>query len=303
MREIWPNFFLVGAAKAGTTSLYAYLSQHPEVFFPAIKEPHYFTQVRPSAEQWFFIEAITKRSAYLRLFAGADGHAVVGDASPSYLWHPEVPQRIREAAPTARIAMILRDPLDRAYSHYLMDFREGVQHRPFYQALLEDMNRPVRGWGVSYLYYELGLYSEQVQRYLDIFGPDRIKILLFDEFRCDVKRALRDVALFLDLDPTPLQGIDTSKMHNSYAAPRNPLMRRLAGAKFSRIIGQTIVPRRLGAFIFNKWFIKSAPKPPIDSQARDLLCSLYEPDLLKLERLLGRPLPELRGSWAQRPAA
>src|SRR5216683_998574 len=71
MCEIWPNFFLVGAAKAGTTSAYAYLSQHPQVFFPRIKEPHFFTRVRPSGEQRFFVEAITDRTAYLRLFWGA----------------------------------------------------------------------------------------------------------------------------------------------------------------------------------------------------------------------------------------
>ncbi|HKV56206.1 MAG TPA: sulfotransferase [Candidatus Binataceae bacterium] len=297
MHEIWPNFFLVGAAKAGTTSLYAYLSQHPDVFFPAVKEPHFFTQVRPSADQRFFIEAITKRSAYLRLFAGARGHAVIGDASPSYLWHEEAPVRIRETVPHARIAMILRDPLERAYSHYLMDYREGVQHRTFYDALVEDMRRPDRGWGVSYLYYELGLYSEQVRRYLDTFRPERVKIMLFDEFRSDVKAALGDISRFLGLDPAPLESVDTSTTYNSYAAPRNQWMRRLAGAKFSRMIGQTIVPRSVGAFIFQRMFLKNAQKPPLDGRARDLLCSLYEPDLDRLERLLGRSLPELRKSW------
>src|SRR5579885_2234849 len=105
MHEIWPNFFLVGAAKAGTTSIYAYLSEHPQVFFPAIKEPHFFTQVRPSRELQFLIEAISKRSAYLRLYASAAGHQIIGDASPSYLWHPEVPERIRAEVPQAKIAI------------------------------------------------------------------------------------------------------------------------------------------------------------------------------------------------------
>src|SRR5690242_20423490 len=105
MHEIWPNFFLVGAAKAGTTSIYTYLSQHPDVFFPVIKEPHFFTQVHSTPQLRFLIEAITKRSAYLRLYANADGHKVIGDASPSYLWHPEVPQRIRAQVPQANVAI------------------------------------------------------------------------------------------------------------------------------------------------------------------------------------------------------
>src|SRR5205807_6443730 len=142
---------------------------------------HFFTQVRPAAELKFLIDAITDRDEYLRLFSKSNGRRIIGDASPSYLWHPEVPRRINEVAPDAKIAIILRDPVERAYSHYLMDYREGAQSRPFYSALLEDMHRPKKGWGVSYLYYELGLYAQQVRRYLETFTPERVKILLFED--------------------------------------------------------------------------------------------------------------------------
>jgi hypothetical protein len=297
MHEIWPNFFLVGAAKAGTTSIYAYLSQHPRVFFPKVKEPHFFTQVRAAPEQRFLIEAVGKRSAYLRLYAGATGNSVIGDASPSYLWHPEVPKRIRTEVPKAKIAIILRDPVERAYSHYLMDYREGVQNRPFYEALLDDMKRAEKGWGISYLYYELGLYAEQVQRYLEAFGPEQVKVLMFDDLRHDPGAVLGELADFLGLDPSPLAAIDTSRKYNSYAAPRNQYLRRLAGARFSRVVGQVAIPHRLGAFIFERFFLKNAPKPSLDPRARDLLCSLYEPELDRLEALLGCLLPELRHSW------
>jgi Sulfotransferase family len=297
MHEIWPNFFLVGAAKAGTTSIYTYLSDHPEVFFPSIKEPHFFTQVRPAPEQQFLIEAVTKRTQYVRLYARAAGHRVIGDASPSYLWHPEVPKRIRAEIPEAKIAIILRDPVERAFSHYLMDYREGAQNQPFYEALLNDMKRPEKGWGVSYLYYELGLYAGQIGRYLDVFKPDRVKILMFDDLRHDPKAVLSELALFLGLDPSPLADIDTSRRYNSYAAPRNQYLRRLAGAKFSRLVGQAIVPHRLGAYIFERFFLKEATKPQLDPRARELLCSLYDPELDRLEKLLGRRLPELRHSW------
>jgi len=233
----------------------------------------------------------------LRLFAKADSHRVVGDASPSYLWHPEVPRRIREAAPEARIAIILRDPVERAYSHYLMDYREGAQHRRFYPALLADMNRAEKGWGISYLYFELGLYARQVRRYLETFKPERVKILLFDDFRRDAKSVLHELGNFLELDPRPLDAIDTSKHYNSYAAPRNQFLRRVAGAKLPRLLGQLIVPRSVGVFVFERFFLKHRPKPPIDTRARDLLYSLYESELDELEKLMGRSLPELRRSW------
>ena len=286
MHEIWPNFFLVGAAKAGTTSIYAYLSQHPQIYFPAVKEPHFFTQARPSPKLQFLIEAVTKRSAYLRLYAQAAGHSIIGDASPSYLWHPEVPERIRAEIPHAKIAVILRDPVERAYSHYLMDYREGAQSRPFYEALLDDMKRPDKGWGLSYLYYELGLYAEQVQRYLETFKPEQVKVLMFYDFCREPKGVLREMTDFLGLDPHPLADIDTSRKYNSYAAPRNQYFRRMAGAKISRILGQALMPHWLGALIFERIFLKQAPKPPLDARARELFCSLYEPELDKLEKLL-----------------
>lgn len=297
MQEIWPNFFLVGAAKAGTTSIYAYLSRHPDVFFPAIKEPHFFTQVHAAPEQQFLTEAVTKRSAYLRLYSRATNHLVIGDASPSYLWHPEVPQRIRAEVQQAKVAIVLRDPVERAYSHYLMDYREGAQSKPFYEALLDDMHRLEKGWGVSYLYYELGLYAEQVQRYFEIFKQEQVKVLMFDDFRRDAKAVLREIAAFLGLDPKPLTHVDTSRKYNSYAAARNEHLRRVAGAKWSRMVGQTLIPRRLGAFIFEQIFLKQAPKPRLDPRTRELLCSLYDPELDKLKKLLGRRLPELRHSW------
>ena len=297
MREIWPNFFLVGAAKAGTTSAYAYLSQHPQVFFPRIKEPHFFTQVSLSGKQRFFVEAITDRTVYLRLFRGARGFSVVGDASPSYLWHPDVPRRIRARVPDAKIAIILRDPVERAHSHYLMDYREGVEDLSFYDALVRDMNRREKGWGVSSLYFELGQYARQVRRYFQTFPPNQIRILFFEDFRRDVKLGLRRLATFLELDTGAIDCIDTSKAHNSYAKPRSELARRLAGAKLSRILGRTVVPRKAGKFIFEKFFLRRAPKPPIDPRARELLCALYDPDVTELEKTLGYPLPQLRRSW------
>jgi hypothetical protein len=297
MPEIWPNFFVVGAAKAGTTSIYAYLSQHPQVFFPAVKEPHYFAQVRPARELRYSAEAITDRGAYLRLFRHARGYKIVGDASPSYLWHPEVAYRIKRAVPDARILILLRDPIDRAFSHYLMDYREGVQDEPFYTALRRDMERTEKGWGVSYLYYELGLYSAQVYRYLDAFGPERVHLMLFEEFKRDVRRALKEMAAFLEIDPAPMARIDIKKAHNAYANVRSERMRKIAGSDFARALGKILVPRRLGKYIYEEFFLKPGRKPAIDPRAHELLRALYTDEIVAVEKVVGRTLPELRKSW------
>ncbi|SRR5579875_101807 len=300
MPEIWPNFFVVGAAKAGTTSIYAYLSQHPQVFFPAIKEPHYFAQVRPARELRYSAEAITDRGAYLRLFRHARGYKVIGDASPSYLWHPEVAYRIKRTVPHARILILLRDPIDRAFSHYLMDYREGVQDEPFYAALRRDMSRALKGWGVSYLYYELGLYSAQIYRYLDAFGPDRVHIMVFEEFRRNVRGALKELAAFLDIDPEPMDWIDINKAHNAYAVVRSERLRKIAGSDLARALGKVLVPRRMGKYIYEHFFLRPGHKPAMDPRAHDLLQSLYADEVAQVEKVLGRNVPELRMSWHSR---
>jgi len=306
----WPNFFIVGAANSGTTSLYTCLNQHPEVFLPALKEPHYFAHLRPAYEQRYMRTYVTEEKAYLKLFRRAAGYRAIGEASPSYLFDAEAPLRIRSVVPHARIIMLLRDPVERAHSHYLMDVREGVQDQHFYEAVEEDWYRSEKGWGRSHLYVELGLYAEQVDRYMSAFGSDQVLILMFEELRRasqNGKSALAKVLRFLDVDVSYLDRIDTSYAENSYGVARTKWARRLAGSNRVRRIGQILVPPSLGSnqavkrLIFQRFFVKSAPRPEIDPRARDLLCSIFDPDIGVLEERLDRHLPDLRLTWEQLP--
>ncbi|MGH7933204.1 MAG: sulfotransferase family protein [Candidatus Binataceae bacterium] len=297
MAEIWPNFFIAGAAKAGTTSLYSYLKQHPQVFLPKIKEPQYFASVKPAPEYAHLVDAVTDRGRYLKLFRGAERYAAIGDASPSYLWDPEAPNRIKRTVPHARIIISLRDPVERAFSHYLMDYREGAQDLPFYEAICEDVARKKKGIGVSFLYVEFGQYHAQVRRYLNTFGPDNVEILMFEQLRRATREVIARIVRFLGLDAAPVDQIDTSRVHNGYAVPRARWARWLAGAHWTRTLGQTVVPRSLAAFIYEQFLLKSGRKPEIDPRAKELLCEIYQPEIRQLEQVLGYPLPELRRSW------
>jgi len=303
---IWPNFFIVGAANSGTTSLYSYLRQHPDVFLPALKEPHFFAQISPSHEQRHLRSLIRDERAYLKLFRRAKRYKAIGEASPSYLWEANAPYRIHRAVPHAKIIIVLRDPVERAYSHYLMDVREGLQDLPFHEALKEDWSRREKGWSVSQLYVELGLYAEQVRRYLEVFGAERLLILTLEELMTSAlngKSVVADVLRFLDLDTAPLYKIDTSRVENGFAVARWSWARRMAGANWVRRAGQILVPVSLGAnhtvkrVVFQRYFVKVVPKPSIDVRARDWLRSIYDPDVSALESLLGRELSELRRSW------
>ncbi len=293
----WPNLFIVGAVKSGTTSLYAYLGQHPDVFFPQIKEPHFFTRPKPSPAQRHLITFVRDESRYRDLYRDAAQYPWRGDASPSYLWCPEAPERIARVAPDARIIAILRDPIERAYAQYLMDYSEGAIHEPFYEALKTDWRRPDKGWGVSQLYVELGLYTEQIRRYRGLFGRDRVLVLLLEDLKTNARGVVRTIARFLGSDERSTGAIDTREAHNRYRQPKGAWARRVAGHPISRFLGERVVPRRLGVYVWERWFQKEAAKPARDERAARFLKEIYAPEITALEAELGRPLPELRRSW------
>lgn len=203
-----PNFFLVGASRAGTTSLWDHLRQHPDVFFPAYpypKEPSYFCDLAP-----VWGRPYRDLRSYLSGFEGAGGEQAIGDASTTYLPSPEAPARIHARYPNARIIVILRNPADRAHSLYTLLCQLGFEWiTPFERALAEEPARRVSSsfmhdnpfWYYAYLYFSSGLYADQVERYLTIFPAPQVKILLFENLRRRPRETAQDVYRFLGIDP------------------------------------------------------------------------------------------------------
>lgn len=195
-----PNFLIVGAARSGTTSLYEWLSGHPEVFLPAWKEPSYFVNGY----------GIKDREQYLALFAGGQGKKAIGEASAAYLAAPESPQWIRRELSSPRIIMILRDPVRRAMSLYAWMTMEGYEPCGSFEAALDAeprrmadpefvRNCPQYFW--DYYYFTSGLYAQQVQRYLEVFGRSQMRIYLFEELAKNPAALFADVCTFLEIDP------------------------------------------------------------------------------------------------------
>ncbi|WP_353686678.1 sulfotransferase [Thermodesulfovibrio sp. 3462-1] len=200
-----PNFFIVGAQKAGTTSLYEYLKEHPEIYMSPVKEPHYFAKDldyenmrRDMKRTTIFIRTLEE---YLELFNGVKNEKAIGEASPSYLYSKVAAYEIKKFNPDAKVIMILRDPVERAYSHYLMNLRDGLtSEKDFIKEVLSDLKKPKKGWGISHLYIELGLYYEQVKRYLDTFPKDNVKILLYEDFKLNTYEVIKDIFSFLGVE-------------------------------------------------------------------------------------------------------
>jgi hypothetical protein len=286
-RSRWPNLFLVGAAKAGTTSLYAELARHPAVFMAPMKEPHFFSRIEPSPQWKDFFPYISDEDEYLALFEGATDEQVLGEASTSYLWDTRAAERIRRTVGEASILIMLRDPVDRAYSQYWNDVREGLEKRPFLEALREEQRFGPRRWGVSSLYIDCGRYADQVARYLDRFGS-RVHVLLFEDFVADQAGAVGGVLSFLGLPPTDAGAL--TERSNPAALPRSKLGGALLASGRVRRIARATVPRTLRRRLRGA-LLKEASPPPMDAEARALLTEVFRPEVERLAERLGRPLP------------
>jgi hypothetical protein len=297
---VLPTFFIVGAAKAGTTSLYHYLNQHPDVYMSPNKEPHWFSRVRPVPGQ--DSRPVASEEEYLELFNEWNGESAIGEASPSYLWDEEAPYRIKEAVPHAKIIAILRDPVERAYSHYLMQVREGKEDLPFMAALQQDYHEENKAWSASRLYVDLGFYADQVQRYLEVFGEEQVKICLYaKELIRNPRALLKSVMEFIEVDPRYAASVRTDTWSNTYAVPRSRLAldvfrsRIRRSRRFEALKEKLIPDQRLRARIRETLLYKAGTKPQMDVQARKFLIDLYREDVHRLASLIDRDL----GHWLQ----
>ena len=296
---IWPTFYIVGAVKCGTTSLWAHLKKHPQVFLPELKEPHYFLGPQPPLQDGD--EVVLDHCAgylerYQSLYRPADGYPAIGDASPSYLWEETSARSIYAACPKARIIISLRDPVMRAHSRYLMNVTElGTESLPFHEALLKDRERARKGWWTSRLYVECGLYYAQVRRYLETFGREQVLVILFDELAKSPEAFYLKVTRHIGIGPLQADATDLSLARNQYRKARLPSVQGFVRKVTTEKLRQKLAPAPLRQLLDPLRFERK--KPEIDEESRRYLQQIFEPDIAQLEDLLGRKLPELRKSW------
>lgn len=249
-----PNFFLAGVPKAGTSSLYAYLEQHPQVYMCFPKEPTFFAaaDILPEGyrdrlergatrgsdgmeRHWRGIRVPGKRwliaewEDYLELFHDVSGEVAIGDASVDYFWLPSSPQAIHATAPDARLIFVLRDPAERLFSEYLASLWHEPPLQTFRAQFLEAMHRPDPWKGLR---LHVGRYAAHLQRFADLFPRDQIRIYLYEDYCANARAVLRDLFEFLGVDPD--QPVDLSRRENVPIVPRFPFVhavrRRMFGA-------------------------------------------------------------------------
>jgi len=290
----WPNFFVVGAPKAATTSLYYYLKNIPQVYMSPIKEPSFFSP--RTVKGAGLLDVVKSKQEYLRLFDSASGFYAVGEASPTYLWDPDVPKLIHEAVPNAKIIAILRDPIERAYSQYLEKIKYSGSKISFYDELIRDRQIKERIYPISKLYVEFGMYFDQVKRYFDQFGKPNVKVIIFEEFISHPMDTVNEILEFLGI---AFRTDEVVGKYNAYSAPRGGIsivpyvFFRWLRAKNPRLAMMILklLPDYLTEILPEKLLFKKSDRPQIEDRAIEFLRGIYLEEVAKLETLLGRPVP------------
>jgi hypothetical protein len=285
-----PNFMIIGAQKAGTTSLYNYLKGHPEVFMSRVKETHFF-----SYQDWEGSHATGRRritepvrslEAYQRLFEGAGSAVARGEASPSYLYSRNAPGRIHSLIPEVRLIAVLRNPADRAYSNYLHCRRHGIEPlSDFRTALAAEDARTKEGWEPIFHYKAKGFYSRQLLRYFDCFAREQIEILLYEDLRRDPNLVLGQIFEFIQVDAGILPSV--LRQYNVAGAPRNPIAAALIKASDPfRPMLESLIPDRVRHAMRGALMVR----PNMPAGVREELAREYREEILQLEILIDRDL-------------
>ena len=295
---LMPSFLIAGAAKSGTSALWKYLSQHPEIFMSPKKEPHFFAyenKIPASNGPGDYTKfAITDLESYKALFANVSSEKAIGEAAMTSLYVPRSVERIQYYIPQAKFIMMLRQPADRAFSsymHLIRDNREPIQN--FTEALKLEQKRIAQNWGFMWHYTQMGFYYEQVKRFFDNFHESQIRVYLHDDFDSDPIHVIRDIFCFLEVDdnfvPNMRIRVNMSGVHKNSVTANfikilfdrpNPL----------RFIARKLIPHE------KRWaFTASVRNRNLQHQSlsRSLrydLTAQFREDIIRLQELIKRDL-------------
>jgi hypothetical protein len=294
-----PNLFVIGAAKAGTTALYNYLAQHPQVFLSLIKEPEFFSK------EEFYARGLDWYQDWH--FEGAEDYPVRAEATPHYLyWSDKVAHRVKEAYGERPVKFIVsfRDPVSRAYSMYWNMVREGIEDLDFDEALRveerrlkQNRNELYQLGSMAYGYSAGSRYASLLQPYLDLFSPENFFFVLQDDLKSRTNETCQEIFEFLGIESS----IEINSSNSNPAAmPRSRLLHKALRRR--PLLNEFIKPfipirvRRVRRSLKSKILkanLKKTPYVPLLPQlAHDLRLS-YRTELEKLEKITGREL----SSW------
>ncbi len=296
-----PDFFIVGAPKSGTTAMNEYLSVHPDIYIPPQKEMHFF------GADLNFGGPFYRRNlaAYLDTYAAWDRQKRAGEASVWYLYSTQAAAEIKAFNPDSSVIIMLREPVEMLYSLYYQFLWDGNEHLPTFEAALAAENDRRAGKNITrttylpqgLLYREAALYTDQVRRYFDVFGRERVHVIIYDDFAADVRACYQHTLAFLGVDTERIETDFAVVNANKYADKiavrnilRDPIVRRAARAV------RPFLPRPIYDALqnaqtrFKRSNTRFEKRPPLNPDLRAALKREFAPEVARLGDLLGRDL-------------
>lgn len=292
-----PDFFIIGAPKCGTTSLYYYLNQHPDICMSIPKEPRY-------------IELKNKRyfdTSYKEAFRHWSGEKALGEASPTYLFAPYVAKRLYQHYPNARLIVILRDPIERAYSDWWMYYSKGIEKRSFRDCVSMNLERIADDnrfegregearwknevWMIEQkrriaepFYIDVGHYGRQLTRYFSLFSAEQILVIRTDDLAGKPRRTLLELYNFLEVSPNAQFEID-EHLNPAMGMIPAPILRLFRAAQKAKL--PLFTPEFVKEAV-RKHFRLRGERPAVDKETYSILKTHFKNDVHRLEDLLGR---------------
>jgi hypothetical protein len=288
----FPDFFLVGHPKCGTSAMYSMLRQHPQIFMPEVKEPRYFVG---DGELATYALRTATLAEYLGLFAGASPSQKVGEASPNYLGSATAAAAIAAANPDARIIAVLREPASLVRSLHQHRLREGAETISDLEVALD--REPTRPMWLRYSNYTR--FVDQLERYRRVFPAEQVLVLIYDDFRSSNIETIRRIFSFVGVTPLvdiqPVERNASVDVRSVAAAQVARRLRRSAGSPAGSALRRATPPslRRAAYAIYGR--VNHRPSRPEDGQLMDDLRARFAPEVRRLSAYLGRDLGALWG--------
>ncbi len=292
----FPNFLIIGATKSGTTSLYHYLSQHPEIYMTPIKEPHFFAyegqtlDFKGTGDMEIASQMIvTERWRYEQLFEGVTNEKAIGEASAMYLYCEGTAERIKQYLPDVKLIVILRNPIERAYSSYIHLRRDQREHlTDFMEALDAEESRIESNWMPIWHYKKMGFYFEQLNIYFQLFKKDQIKIYLFDDIKKQPVATMQALYNWLNVDSSFVP--DMSLKYNVSGLPKKQWMHLyLKKSHWTKALFKPLFPQKFRKKLMTNLINKNlSKKPEMQSEEKRFLLHLYEQEIIQLRGCFGK---------------
>jgi len=297
-----PNFFIIGAARCATESLYAYLKQHPQIYMSPTKETNYFVfygkaidYCGPGDQEALQSCYVPDREAYEAQFSGVRDETAIGEASPWYIYCPEVPARIRGEIAHPKFIAMLRNPIDRAYSAFGMLHLSNRECVPdFLDALQLEPGRIAANWEPLWHYKSMGMYFEQVKRYYETYDRTQVRCYIYDDFSRDAEAVIQDVFRFLEVDDQFVPDMSV-RLNQSYVPKHMHTHAVLSGCSVLKSTMKPLLPAAIRQRLKEPVLNRATGKASVERDVREQLVEVFRDDITKLQDLIGRDL----SAWMQ----